>query len=178
MACHVPPCIIADSKKLTEEQREIAFAWITTHCPFGVSMVNAEEIDAIGILEATQKAMQMAVAEVAKVITPTYLLIDGRDQFWFDYPHSSIIRGDESEPCIAAASIIAKVTRDRIMVEYAKEFPKYNFDQHKGYGTEEHLAAIQTHGPCPLHRLTFLRNIAGIDPQTHKHVGAHQRCAL
>lgn len=159
---------IKDSKKLSAEEREHAFRWIERHCVFGFGVVSAEEIDAIGILEATQKAMQGAVSEVAKVITPTYLLIDGRDQFWFDYPHSSIIDGDQKEPCISAASIVAKVTRDRLMIEYAKEFPKYHFEQHKGYGTQEHFEALQKFGPCSLHRKTFLKNMQFIPVPGHQ----------
>ena len=96
---------------------------------------------------------------VEDVITPTYLLIDGRDKFWFNYPHSSVIRGDESEPCISAASIIAKVTRDRLMEEYEEEFPDYGFASHKGYGTDLHRQMLGKIGPCHLHRLSFLSKI-------------------
>jgi ribonuclease HII len=153
-----PSHLIRDSKQLSEENREKAFLWITEHCTYGVGVAAAEEIDRIGILEATQKAMQEALARVAETVTPTYILVDGRDQFWFDYAHSSIIGGDRKEPCISAASIIAKVTRDRWMVEVAhQKFPQYNFAKHKGYGTPEHLAALEKYGPCPLHRRTFLK---------------------
>ena len=103
--------------------------------------------------------MNQAVAMLAKKITPTYLLIDGRDKFWFDYPHTSIIRGDNSEPSIAAASIIAKVTRDKWMTEQAKKFPEYGFASHKGYGSTEHMDAIRKYGPCELHRRSFLGRI-------------------
>ena len=152
--------LIKDSKQLTPGEREEAFAWITMHCTWGMGIASAEDIDAVGILEATQKAMQEALAEIAKNRTPTYILIDGRDHFWFDYSHSSIIKGDEKEPCISAASIIAKVTRDRWMVDSAaREFPHYGFAVHKGYGTPEHLAAIKKYGPCPLHRRTFLKKL-------------------
>lgn len=155
-----PSHLIRDSKQLSEENREKAFLWIEEHCTYGIGISDASEIDRIGILEATQKAMQDALAEVAKTMTPTYILIDGRDHFWFDYSHSSIIDGDQKEPCISAASIIAKVTRDRWMVETAHQrFPHYDFARHKGYGTPEHLAALQRYGPCPLHRRSFLRNI-------------------
>ncbi len=152
-------CLIGDSKQLSPEEREVAYAWITTNCHWGVGIVEADHIDTYGILEATQLAMQTALAALTKTITPTYLLVDGRDAFWFNYPHSSIIRGDSLEPAIAAASIIAKVTRDRIMREYAKAFPQYGFEGHKGYGSEMHIAAIHQHGPCLLHRKTYLQNI-------------------
>lgn len=151
--------IIGDSKALSEPQREKAYAWITTQCPWGFGMVSAETIDRIGILEATNRAMQEALRILSETITPTYLLVDGRDAFWFDYPHSSIIRGDDTEACIAAGSIIAKVTRDRLMREASKDFPLYGFDGHKGYGSSDHIAAIKTHGPCAIHRKSFLRNI-------------------
>lgn len=122
-------------------------------------MSSHTDIDRIGILAATELAMQQALSMLAKTITPTYVLVDGRDHFWFDYPHSSIVRGDDTEPTIAAASIIAKVTRDRLMIEAAAQFPMYGFDRHKGYGSEEHIAAIRNYGPCALHRKSFLRNI-------------------
>ena len=148
--------LIRDSKELTAEQRGEAFAFIIAHCPYGVGIVDHAFIDANGILAATERAMQEAVAELAKIVTPTYLLIDGRDQFWFDYPKSSIIKGDQKELCIAAASIVAKVTRDRLMMDYARAFPHYGFDVHKGYGTPEHFGAIRKNGPCRLHRRTFI----------------------
>jgi len=149
---------IRDSKQLTSDQREEAYEWITEHCTWGVGIVEATYIDKNGILAATERAMQEALSTIEQSVTPTYLLVDGRDKFWFNYPHSAVIRGDESEPCISAASILAKVTRDRLMVEYGEDHP-YGFDEHKGYGTEEHIAAIEKHGVCPLHRKTFLRNV-------------------
>jgi ribonuclease HII len=151
-------CLIGDSKQLSEEQRETAFNWITTHCAFGIGMSSAQEIDELGILGATERAMQTAVKELASKQTPTYLLVDGRDAFWFDYPHSSVIRGDSLEPAIAAASIIAKVTRDRLMKEHHETFPHYGFAQHKGYGSTVHMDALKEHGPCALHRQSFLKN--------------------
>lgn len=150
------PVLIADSKQMTPEQREESFAWITAHCPHGVGMIDAQTIDAVGILAATERAMQMAVDELGKTVRPTYLLVDGRDAFWFDYPHSSVIRGDQTEACISAASILAKVTRDRMMCAYDAQFPFYGFAQHKGYGTEEHQQAIMTHNCCSLHRRSFI----------------------
>jgi ribonuclease HII len=151
-------CIIGDSKRLSPDERAIAYDVLTRHCAWGIGCVEADVIDRIGILEATQMAMQQAVAMLAEHTRPTYLLIDGRDRFWFDYPHSSVIRGDSLEPTIAAASIIAKVTRDRLMTEADVHFPLYGFARHKGYGTPEHRNAIHIHGPCVLHRRTFLRD--------------------
>lgn len=151
--------LIADSKLLTLEQRDEAFDFITQNFSYGIGVVEASVVDEIGILGATEKAMHMALEELQKKITPTYLLIDGRDHFWFDIPHSSIIRGDQLEPCISAASILAKVTRDRLMVEYEEEFSGYGFAQHKGYGTAQHRQMIQKLGLCPLHRRTFLRTL-------------------
>lgn len=153
--------LIADSKQLEPEQREEAFAWIEENCTYGYGIVEGYEVDTLGILGATEKAMQAALAMVEESITPTYLLIDGRDKFWFNYPHSSVIRGDESEPCISAGSIIAKVTRDRIMIEHRTEFPEYKFEDHKGYGAPQHLEALEMFGVCPLHRKTFLTKIIG-----------------
>ena len=151
---------ITDSKILTESQREESFTFITKNFSYGVGVTEAALVDSLGILGATEKAMQDAVQELRKKVQPTYLLIDGRDKFWFDLPHSSIIRGDQKETCIAAASIIAKVTRDRLMSGYEEEFPGYGFGQHKGYGTQMHYSSIQRKGTCPLHRLSFLRNLA------------------
>lgn len=151
--------IIGDSKALSGLQREKAYNWITQHCAWGFGIVSAERIDKIGILEATNEAMKQALSMLSEKITPTYLLVDGRDAFWFDYPHTSIIKGDDKEACIAAGSIIAKVTRDRLMIEASREFPQYGFEGHKGYGSAEHIAAIKKHGPCEMHRRSFLRNI-------------------
>lgn len=150
---------IADSKILMPEEREAAYTWITAHCAYGIGSADAAMIDRSGILTATERAMQDAVAVLAKTVTPIALLVDGRDYFWFDYPVIRIVRGDQSERCIAAASILAKVTRDRMMVAHAADFSAFGFDAHKGYGTPEHRSAIARFGPCPLHRRTFLRNI-------------------
>ena len=147
---------IVDSKMLDPSEREKAFTYFTLHCAYGVGFIGADVIDREGILTATEKAMQEALRVLSTLLKPTYLLIDGRDKFWFDLPHSSIIRGDQSEECIAAASIIAKVTRDRFMCEQEAAFPLYGFGIHKGYGTPEHKRQLRKHGPCPLHRRSFL----------------------
>ncbi len=151
--------LLGDSKTLSEEERERAFAWIIATCPHGIASVSAGEIDAIGILRATERAMREAVIQLASQVTLISLLVDGRDHFSFDFPHRSIIRGDQSEPSIAAASIVAKVTRDRWMREQSTLYPQYGFDGHKGYASDAHREAIRIHGPCPLHRKSFLRNL-------------------
>lgn len=142
---------------LSEEQRERSYAWIAENCAYGVGLSDAQEIDMHGILIATEKAMHVALGQIQTLVKPTYLLVDGCDAFWFDYPHSSVIRGDSLEPAIAAASIIAKVTRDRLMKEQARIWPQYGFEAHKGYGSELHMEALKVHGACPLHRQSFLR---------------------
>ncbi|MAE68576.1 MAG: ribonuclease HII [Candidatus Peribacteraceae bacterium] len=156
--------LIADSKSLTADKREEAFIWIEQNCTYGYGIVDGCEVDASGILACTEKAMNAALAMIEEHVTPTYLLIDGRDKFWFNYPKSGVIKGDETEPCISAGSIVAKVTRDRLMIEYSKEFPKYQFDEHKGYGAPQHIEAIEMFGICPLHRKTFLKNINVAQP--------------
>lgn len=154
--------LITDSKQMTAEEREEAFTFLTKHCAYGVGEADAPTVDSIGILGATEKAMQRALAALMQIKIPTYLLIDGRDHFWFDIPHSSIIRGDESEDAIAAASVLAKVTRDRLMVSYDAKFPEFGFAEHKGYGTPFHFEILQRNGPCPLHRMTFLRRMRSV----------------
>lgn len=153
------PILIRDSKTLIPEERDAAFEWIEAHCIYGFGSSDAKTIDTIGILDSTERAMHRALAMVEAQIKPTYLLIDGRDRFWFNYPNSKIIKGDSSEVCIAAASIVAKVLRDRFMIEVSNRFPQYGFARHKGYGTEEHIAAIEKYGLCALHRKTFVKGM-------------------
>ncbi len=151
-----------DSKQLTDTEREESYAWITANCPWGVALSTALDIDTNGIMASNESAMQRAVAMLAETVKPTYLLVDGRDKYWFDYVHSSLIEGDAKEACIAAASIVAKVTRDRMMHEYAKEFPLYGFESHKGYAAPLHIEALKKHGVCPIHRKSFLTAILPI----------------
>lgn len=153
----LPEIRIADSKSLSPDEREAAAEWIRAHCPVTLGWCTAQEVDDLGILGATEKAMQTAVADLRAQLELTALLVDGRDKFWFDLPHISVIRGDQSEPAIAAASIVAKVARDEWMAERAVEFPGYGFGDHKGYGTPDHLSALKQLGACALHRRTFLR---------------------
>ncbi len=149
--------LIADSKLLSPEEREVSSAWLTSNCAYGIGVVSAFVVDKRGILYATNQAMLMALEDLRSKIHVDSLLVDGRDRFHFPLPHQTVIRGDMLHPEIAAASIIAKVYRDRMMREYGKEFPLFGFENHKGYGAPQHLALIKEHGPCDLHRKSFLR---------------------
>ena len=151
--------LIADSKLLSSDERETSFAWISSNCGFGVGIVSAFVIEKRGILYATNQAMLLALEDLRSKMHIDSLLIDGRDHFHFPLPHQSVIRGDMLHPEIAAGSIVAKVTRDRMMREASSQFPLYEFHRHKGYGTAEHMAAIQKHGPCEIHRRSFLQSI-------------------
>jgi len=144
-----------DSKQLTESQREKYFEYITRcgHIEFGIAGVSAAVIDEINILQATHRAMNDALAQLSPL--PPHALVDGRPVKSLRVQQTAIVKGDARSYSIAAASILAKVTRDRLMLEYHLEFPAYGFDGHKGYGTAKHLAAIAEHGACPIHRLTF-----------------------
>lgn len=159
--CRLPG--LKDSKLLNSQQREKLYAKITQSCPYGVGLATQEEVDASGLLHATFLAFSRALE--ALPVKPDYLLVDGRDHFHFPIPHEFLIRGDQFVRCISAASILAKVSRDRLMVEYAHHFPQYGFDQHKGYGTLEHQAALRKHGPCALHRQSYAPLIALKWPQ-------------
>jgi len=146
---------LTDSKALTEERREHFFEQLQG-CGFariGCAVIGAGVIDKINILQATWKAMAEAVAQISPI--PDLALIDGRPVRGLCCKSKSIIKGDAQSLSIAAASIIAKVIRDRMMVELDAQFPQYGFAQHKGYGTAEHLAAIRRHGASPHHRKTF-----------------------
>ncbi len=153
-----------DSKQLTPELREILFSEITTYPDliYGIGIIDVKTIDRVNILQATFLAMKKAVA--AMPVFPDYLLIDGNQLPLFDLPTESVVEGDGRSISIAAASILAKVTRDRIMVELDAHYPKYGFKQHKGYATEEHLTAIRQHGPCLIHRKSFDPVRAALNP--------------
>ena len=151
-----------DSKKLTEKKREGLFPVIQEKAmAWAVTSVDAAEIDATDILSARMKAMQMAIDALAK--KADFALIDGnRDQgktAAITTPHTCVIKGDSLSASIAAASILAKVSRDRWMVEAARKYPQYCFEQHKGYGTKLHYEMLRTYGPSPIHRRTFLKNL-------------------
>lgn len=145
---------LADSKRLSEKKREALFEALTGgDADFGIGIVEHIDIDKINILQATVLAMKRAIGTLAS--PPEFLLVDGNYLPQFIYPAKAIVRGDARCQSIAAASILAKVTRDRIMRQLDPVFPKYGFARHKGYGTQEHLNAIITYGPTPIHRLTF-----------------------
>ncbi len=150
---------IRDSKQLSARQREELFHQITQGAlSFGVGIVTSDVIDRINILQATYQAMQEALHQLPAppdYLLPDYLLIDALTLPKVSTPQRGIIRGDQRSVSIAAASILAKVTRDRLMCAYHDEFPQYNFKKHKGYPTAEHLSNIQKYGPCRLHRKTF-----------------------
>jgi ribonuclease HII len=144
-----------DSKKLSFGQREKIFQKIKkVAMAIGIGKVSHRMIDKINIGQANLLAMKKAVENLK--VKPDYLLIDGeRNKIDLSVAQEGICKGDARCASIAAASIIAKVTRDRIMIKYAQKYPQYYFEQHKGYGTQKHLDAIQKHGPCPIHRRSF-----------------------
>ncbi|MEW5972960.1 MAG: ribonuclease HII [Pseudomonadota bacterium] len=143
-----------DSKKLTARRREILFDAIRERAlAWCIASASVEEIDRINILHASMLAMQRAVAGLAHA--PTLVLVDGNRAPAFACPARAIVGGDALEPAISAASILAKVARDRSMLELHALHPQYGFDKHKGYPTAEHLAALAEHGPCPEHRVSF-----------------------
>ncbi len=147
------PSGLNDSKKLTELKREALFQPIKDACLVGVGVVDAAKIDEINILQATMLAMKMAIENLPT--QPDFVLIDGNRSPDITQPNEAIKKGDAKSLSIAAASIIAKVTRDRMMHKYDVEFPHYGFAQHKGYGTAKHSAALNQHGPCVIHRMSF-----------------------
>ncbi len=144
-----------DSKQLTEAQRERFFNELTARpeVRFGVACVEAGMIDEINILRATHLAMNQALAQ----LTPAakHALVDGCAVASMTLPHTAIVKGDARSYSIAAASVLAKVTRDRLMADFDRQYPHYGFAAHKGYGTPQHLRALAEHGPCPLHRRSF-----------------------
>ena len=144
-----------DSKQLTPEQRERFFARLTTDrlVQFAVAIVEVEIIDTVNILQATHRAMNEALAQLQP--GPEHALVDGLKVPSLRWPQTPIVKGDARSYSIAAASVLAKVTRDRLMLEYDALYPAYGFAAHKGYGTPAHLAALARHGPCPQHRRSF-----------------------
>ncbi len=150
---------INDSKKIKPAQRDSLYHTLTSNSSvfWASAIIEAAEIDSMNILAATHKAMALAAAELqVRFATPLHLcLIDGLAVPRFPLPSHAIVKGDSISLSIAAASIIAKVTRDRIMHSYAQEFPEYGFERHMGYGTKQHLTALTTYGPCRIHRRSF-----------------------
>ena len=151
-----------DSKKLTEKKREALFPVIQEKAlAWSAAWVDAREIDETDILSARMKAMQLAIDGLSQA--PDFALIDGNRDHGktsaITTPHRCLVKGDNLSASIAAASILAKVSRDRFMVRMAEQYPEYRFDKHKGYGTELHYELLRTYGPSPIHRRTFLKNL-------------------
>lgn len=148
---------INDSKKLSETKREEVYKEIDKYAiAYGVGIVSPERIDEINILQATYEAMRTAIHKLS--VKPDILLDDAVTIPMVDIKQVPIIKGDAKSQSIAAASIVAKVTRDHLMEEYDKLYPEYGFAKHKGYGTAAHIKAIKEYGPCPIHRRTFIKN--------------------
>ena len=150
-----------DSKKLTEKKREALFPVIQGQAlAWNVAWVDAGEIDATDILSARMKAMQLAIDGLPQ--SPDFALIDGNRDHGrtasITTPHRCLVKGDSLSASIAAASILAKVSRDHFMLEMAERYPQYHFERHKGYGTQLHYQMLEAYGPSPIHRLTFLKN--------------------
>jgi ribonuclease HII len=145
---------VDDSKRLTPEERESLYSVIRARAvAVGIGMVDAETIDRVNILQATRRAMGLALGSLGlepELVLTDFVALDG-----LRCPQRNLVNGDQRSATVAAASIIAKVTRDRMMAEADREYPQYGFGRHKGYATLEHLAALIMHGPCPLHRRTF-----------------------
>ncbi|OGW70608.1 MAG: ribonuclease HII [Nitrospirae bacterium RIFCSPLOWO2_01_FULL_62_17] len=150
-------CLLAglnDSKQLTELERERLYDEIRRRAVgIGVGLASEREIDEMNILEATRLAMGRAIQALPS--TPDYLLLDAIGLPTVPLPQRAIIKGDALSVSIAAASVVAKVTRDRLMGDYHRQYPQYNFQAHKGYGTPEHLRLLAAHGPCAIHRRSF-----------------------
>lgn len=149
---------VNDSKKVAEKKRELLYEKITKEAiSFGVGIVDQKQIDEINILNATKKALTMSLEKLGT--KPQLILVDALKEInTLGIPYQSMIKGDANIYSIAAASIIAKVTRDRLLLEWDKKYPQYGFAKHKGYGTSEHIKAIQQYGPCEIHRLSFIKN--------------------
>ena len=147
--------VLNDSKKLSERQRELIYDELVTNTDvvWNCVLIDVEEIERINILQASREAMREALRGLP--IQPSAALIDGLPVPHFPVPQLALVKGDSLSYSIAAASVIAKVTRDRLMLELAAQYPEYGFEKHKGYGTPVHLAALRKHGPCPIHRRSF-----------------------
>ena len=151
---------LTDSKKLTDKKRRELFPVIQEQAiAFGIGLASEREIDEMNILNATFLAMQRALDQLN--VRPDLALIDGNRETDFGLPVKTVVKGDSLSANIAAASVLAKVTRDDIMLEQAKLYPEYGFDIHKGYGTKAHYAALREHGHCAIHRLSFLKKFYG-----------------
>ena len=147
-----------DSKKLSEKQRELLYDIIIRESlSYGIAFSTVEEIEQLNILQATFLAMNRAISQLS--LKPELALIDGNRNTGIEMPSQCVVKGDSKCADIAAASILAKVTRDRCMYELAREYPQYHFEKHKGYGTKLHYEAIREYGPSPVHRMSFLKRM-------------------
>lgn len=144
---------IDDSKKLSAKKRERAYKEILEKCVVGIGIVDEKTIDEINIYRATIRAMELAVADLQ--VPPDYIIVDGNMKFNANCPVDPIVKGDSKSLSIAAASIVAKVTRDAIMIRFDDQYPQYGFRRHKGYATRTHREALRKHGRSPIHRMTF-----------------------
>jgi len=159
---------VNDSKKVSEKKREAVYEQIIQEAvAYGIGIIGQQEIDKINILNATKEGLTVCIKELEKDLQekkrafekPDIILVDALTKINTDgISYESIIKGDAKSYSIAAASIVAKVTRDRIMRQWDEVYPEYGFEKHKGYGTAAHIAAIREYGPCPLHRKTFIKN--------------------
>lgn len=159
---------VNDSKKVSEKKREVVYEQIIQEAiAYGIGIIGQQEIDKVNILNATKEGLTVCIKELEKDLQekkrefekPDIILVDALTKINTDgISYKSIIKGDAKSYSIAAASIIAKVTRDRIMRQWDEVYPEYGFEKHKGYGTSSHIAAIKEYGPCPLHRKTFIKN--------------------
>ena len=150
---------VNDSKKLSEVVRERLYNELQAHPEVikSIVMLSSEQIDQLNILRATHQGMLLALEGLVKQgCVPQHVLVDGCDVKAITYPHTALVKGDAKSYSIAAASILAKVERDHVMMEYDKQWPEYGFAQHKGYGTETHRAVLKKYGLCPIHRRTFV----------------------
>ena len=160
LPAHIDIPGLDDSKKLSDKRRRELYPIIKEQAiAYSIGLADCKEIDEINILQATFLAMERAIS--AMDIKPEVALIDGNRQKDFGLPVETVVHGDSLSASIAAASILAKVTRDDLMLEMAQEYPQYGFEIHKGYGTKAHYAALAEFGPCPIHRMTFLKKLYG-----------------
>jgi ribonuclease HII len=147
--------LIRDSKQLSEKQRKQAYNFLIDKVKWGIGIVSEKEIDRINILQATKKAMIKAINDLHKKTKIDFVILDGNMKINIKHKQKSVIKGDQKVLSCSAASIIAKVTRDEIMIKYDKTYPQYNFKKHKGYGTLEHMKNIKKHGLCKIHRKSY-----------------------
>ena len=147
-----------DSKKLTEKKREVLYDVICSSAvSYGIAFATVDEIEEVNILNAAMLAMNRAIEKLS--VQPTLALIDGNRNSAIKVASRCVVKGDAKCADIAAASVLAKVTRDRYMLEMAEKYPQYKFEKHKGYGTKDHYAALREYGPCEIHRPSFLRKM-------------------